>query len=710
MKEIKKDILLRAYLVYLGVLLIGLAILGKAIYIQSFEGKELLQKAKKQEMRLFDVDAIRGNICADDGTLLATSVPIFDVRMDVSSGLIGDDFFKKNVDSLAICLSGLFRDKRPSEYRDMLWEARRNGDRFLMIQRDITYPELKKMRKFPILRLGKYRGGMIVIPQYTRRLPYDNLARRTIGYESEEAPNKVFVGLEGYFAKNLQGIGGKRLKRRVGNGEWMPVDIEDQVEPQNGEDIITTLNVNIQDMVESALEKELIRDSADHGCVIVMEVKTGYIRAIANLGKTSSGRYEEVFNYAVGESTEPGSTFKLASFLVALEDGKIDLNTPVNTGNGTAVFSGRTMNDSHKGGYGIITAQEVFEKSSNVGTSKLIYGSYAGKPQQYIDGLYRMGIHRPLDLQIGGEGRPYIKTTRSKWWSNVSLPWMSVGYEVALTPLQLLTLYNAVANDGKMMKPILVREIRKNGSPVMTCEPRVINPSICSPATLQKVKILLEGVVQRGTGSLINNPVYRIAGKTGTAQLAMNNRGYKTGEGKPRYKGSFAGYFPADDPKYSIIVVIHDPRGGQYYGAQIAAPVFREIADRIYATMIDIDRSPGETAKGFSLPFAMAGTQKDLKEIYTLLEVPVRSMNPNAPYVRPLKDSLSVTLMPEPRANGAMPDVTGMGARDAVFLLEQAGLKVILKGKGMVVRQSIAPGNLFVRGTVVVLDLAPIKT
>jgi cell division protein FtsI (penicillin-binding protein 3) len=321
-----------------------------------------------------------------------------------------------------------------------------------------------------------------------------------------------------------------------------------------------------------------------------------------------------------------------------------------------------------------------------------------------------MGIHRPLDLQIGGEGRPYIKTTRSKWWSNVSLPWMSVGYEVALTPLQLLTLYNAVANDGKMMKPILVREIRKNGSPVMTCEPRVINPSICSPATLQKVKILLEGVVQRGTGSLINNPVYRIAGKTGTAQLAMNNRGYKTGEGKPRYKGSFAGYFPADDPKYSIIVVIHDPRGGQYYGAQIAAPVFREIADRIYATMIDIDRSPGETAKGFSLPFAMAGTQKDLKEIYTLLEVPVRSMNPNAPYVRPLKDSLSVTLMPEPRANGAMPDVTGMGARDAVFLLEQAGLKVILKGKGMVVRQSIAPGNLFVRGTVVVLDLAPIKT
>ena len=710
MKEIKKDILLRAYLVYLGVLLIGLAILGKAIYIQSFEGKELLQKAKKQEMRLFDVDAIRGNICADDGTLLATSVPIFDVRMDVSSGLIGDDFFKKNVDSLAICLSGLFRDKRPSEYRDMLWEARRNGDRFLMIQRDITYPELKKMRKFPILRLGKYRGGMIVIPQYTRRLPYDNLARRTIGYESEEAPNKVFVGLEGYFAKNLQGIGGKRLKRRVGNGEWMPVDIEDQVEPQNGEDIITTLNVNIQDMVESALEKELIRDSADHGCVIVMEVKTGYIRAIANLGKTSSGRYEEVFNYAVGESTEPGSTFKLASFLVALEDGKIDLNTPVNTGNGTAVFSGRTMNDSHKGGYGIITAQEVFEKSSNVGTSKLIYGSYAGKPQQYIDGLYRMGIHRPLDLQIGGEGRPYIKTTRSKWWSNVSLPWMSVGYEVALTPLQLLTLYNAVANDGKMMKPILVREIRKNGSPVMTFEPRVINPSICSPATLQKVKILLEGVVQRGTGSLINNPVYRIAGKTGTAQLAMNNRGYKTGEGKPRYKGSFAGYFPADDPKYSIIVVIHDPRGGQYYGAQIAAPVFREIADRIYTTMIDIDRSPGETAKGFSLPFAMAGTQKDLKEIYTLLEVPVRSMNPNAPYVRPLKDSLSVTLMPEPRANGAMPDVTGMGARDAVFLLEQAGLKVILKGKGMVVRQSIAPGNLFVRGTVVVLDLAPIKT
>ena len=709
MRDVKKDILMRVYLVYLGILLFGLAIIGKAIYIYTMDGKELLEKAKKQEMRLFDVEAIRGNICAEDGTLLATSVPIFDVRMDVSSENITDDFFKNNVDSLSICLASLFNDRKPAGYRDLLWEARRNGERYLMIHRDLTYEQVKKLRTFPIFRLGKYRGGMIVTPQYYRELPYKNLARRTIGFENPEAVEKVYVGLEGYFTNELQGINGKRLMRRIGNGAWMPMDIDNQVEPQNGEDIITTLDINLQDLAEAALERELIADSADHGCVVVMEVQTGHIKAIANLGKLPDGSYSEIYNYAVGEATEPGSTFKLASFLVALEDGKFDLTTPVNLGNGTATYHGANMTDAHRI-TGILTAEQVFEKSSNVGTSKLLYAAYNDQPQRYVDGLYRMCLNKPLNLQIGGEKNPLILTPKSRWWSAVSLPWMSVGYEVKLTPLQLLTLYNAVANNGKMIRPVLVKQILRNGIVVQTFPTEVINPAICSPATLAKAKYLLEGVVDRGTATSIKNPLYRIAGKTGTAQLAENNRGYNQGTRNIHYKGSFIGYFPADHPRYSCIVVINNPSRGKYYGGAVAAPVFREISDRIYASMQDIPNAPLNYPAGHGIPFASAGTQEDLQEVYRTLGVVVKPVNPQAEYARPLSDSTSVVLAPQQFPRTGMPDVTGMGVKDAVFLLEQMGMRVVLNGKGNVVRQSVPPGGVCTRGTIVVLDLQTSKT
>jgi len=709
MKEIKKDILLRVYVVYFGILLFGMAIIGKAIYIRSTEGEELLEKARKQEMRFFPVDAIRGNICADDGTLLATSIPIFDIRMDISSDLITDELFSHQVDSLAYHLTNLFRDKKPSEYKSYLWEGRRNGDRYLMIHRDVTYPELRQMRRFPILRLGTYKGGMIVIPQFQRELPFKNLARRTIGYENTEAAEKVYVGLEGSFSKNLQGTGGKRLMRRIGNGAWMPVDIENEVEPQNGDDIITTLDINLQDLAESALRKELISDSADHGCVIVMEVKTGFIKAIINLGKSPKGGYEEVFNYAIGESSEPGSTFKLASFLVGLEDGKITMDQPVNLGNGTMNYHGRSMTDAHKL-TGTLLAHQVFEKSSNVGTSKLIYTAYADDPQKYIDGLYRLSINLPQNLQIGGEGRPYIKNTKSKWWSAVSLPWMAIGYEVAITPLQTLTLYNAVANNGVMVKPLFVREIRKNGQLVQSFQPVVINPHICSPATIQKAHLLLEGVVERGTGTALKNPHYRVAGKTGTAQVAMNNKGYGQGTKAIKYKGSFVGYFPADHPRYSIIVVINNPSRGKYYGGAVAAPVFKEIADRIYANLHDVNNPPPQDTTGHLIPSANAGVQKDLEEAYAWLSIKAKPVNPAAQWVIPVSNNSSVMLLPSNHFQGTMPDVTGMGVKDAVFLLEQMGLKVVLNGKGNVVRQSLSPGRMYLKGSVVLLDLAMIKS
>jgi cell division protein FtsI (penicillin-binding protein 3) len=492
--------------------------------------------------------------------------------------------------------------------------------------------------------------------------------------------------------------------RRVGNGAWIPVDIENLVEPQNGEDIITTLDINLQDLTESALQKELIHDSADHGCAVVMETKTGYIKAIANVGRFA-GNYDEVYNYAVGESTEPGSTFKLASFLVGLEDGKIDLDQLVNCGNGEVNYHGAIVKDSHRG-TGTITARQVFEKSSNVGTSKLIVAGYSDDPQRYIDGLYKLCINKPLHLQIGGEGNPYIKNTSDKFWSALSLPFMSFGYEVALTPMQLLTLYNAVANNGKMVRPLFVREIRKNGQIVQSFPPEVIKASITSPETLLKVKSLLEGVVDHGTAAGIKNPVYKIAGKTGTAQLAQNNKGYNKGTKAVKYKGSFIGYFPAENPQYTIIVVINNPTKGKYYGGAIAAPVFKEIADRIYANLQNVKNPPPRDTTQIPIPFVHAGSRKDIEEVYSYLKIPVKQMNNTVAWAMPAMDSLSVKLYPAPIYSGTMPNVTGMGIKDAVFLLEQLGLKVIVNGKGTVIRQSIEPGRNYRKGSNVVIDLS----
>ncbi|NQV02704.1 MAG: penicillin-binding protein 2, partial [Bacteroidia bacterium] len=635
MEEAKKSILLRVYLVYLGILLFALAIMGRVIYIQSFESSKLIEQTKKQELRWFDVEAIRGNICSEDGTLLATSVPIFDIRMDACTDSLTDELFRRNVDSLAYRLSSLFRDRTPSQYRDELWEARRSRERYYLIKRKITYPELKELRTFPIFRRGKYKGGLIVIPHYQRELPYKELAKRTIGYESKDQSNRVFVGLEGFFSQDLQGIAGKKLMRKLGSGAWVPVDLENEPEPQNGDDIITTIDINIQDLAERALLKELITDSADHGCVVVMEVATGNIKAIANLKRVGRNQYMEEYNYAIGESTEPGSTFKLASFLVALEDGKVDLHTSVATGNGEVTYSGRKMSDSHRGGYGTITAREVFEKSSNVGTSQIIVKAYKTEPQKFIDGIYKLGIQHKLGLQISGEGRPNIKDTKDKFWSKLSLPWISIGYEVAMTPLQLLTFYNAVANNGTMVKPLLVKEIHRNGQVVKRYDTEVINPSICSPSTIANAKLMLQGVVEEGTATNLKNPVYKIAGKTGTAQVAMNNMGYGNKGGEVQYKGSFVGFFPAEDPKYSMIVVINNPKKGRYHGAVIAGPVFKEIADQLYARHPEIHFAASKDTAYPLIPSAKAGKRKEIEQLYEALGVNVISVNPNALWARP---------------------------------------------------------------------------
>jgi len=707
MNDFKKSMTLRIYLVYLGILLFAAAIMTRAILIQSLESKELTAQAREQQLDYWDVEPVRGNICTEDGTLLAVSIPIFDIRMDVCTDSLTDAIFRKNVDSLAARLSSLFHDRAASQYRDELWEARRKGERFLLIKRKVTYSELRQLREFPLFRRGKYRGGLIVIPHFKRELPYKELARRTIGFENKDTLKKVFVGLEGFYSRHLQGNPGKRLMRRIGMDAWVPVESENELEPQNGDDIITTIDINIQDLTENALLRGLKADSAEHGCAVVMEVSTGYVKAIANLKRVAPGNYEEVMNYAVGESTEPGSTFKLASFIVAMEDGKVDLNTLVSTGNGTVTVDGYTLEDSHKGGYGTISAREVFELSSNVGTSQIIYHGYSRQPQQFIDGLYRLGIQKPLGLELYGEGIPYIKDTHDKHWSKLSLRWIPVGYEVALTPLQQLTLYNAVANNGIMVKPLLVREIRQNGRVIETFNPVILNSSICSPATLGKVRVLLEGVVERGTAVNIKNPVYKIAGKTGTAQVAQDNRGYGKEANRIQYKGSFIGYFPADRPRYSIIVVINNPSRGRYYGASIAAPVFKEIADRLYASHPEINNTARKDSIHPLLPKGKSGMAGDLELVYTGLGYPAVTLNPNVPWGAPHWIGEKVTLVPQAFTGGVMPDVQGMGLKDALYLLEQQGLQVSVRGKGSVSGQSVPAGTPVGTGDTLTIRLEP---
>ncbi|MBW6490193.1 MAG: transpeptidase family protein [Lentimicrobium sp.] len=697
--ENKGEILKKVYLVYFVLVLLGLAILGKAAYIQFVEGDEWREKAKKLSIRYENIEATRGNILAADGSLLAASVPVFELRIDAGNTHFEDDFYFENVDSLAWHLSNHFRDRSKKEYLELLVKGRKQNNRYLLLKRNLTYEDLKKVRKFPIFRLGKYKGGLIFQSKYRRELPFKYLAFRTIGWDKEGTENDI--GLEGAYSQLLEGESGQRLMQRIANGVWRPLNEENEIEPRNGYDIVTTIDINIQDVAEDALMRQLIANEADHGCVVLMEVKTGYIVAIANLGKNKEGVYEEKYNYAIGESSEPGSTFKLASLLAALDDGLISLNDTVDTQGGAVKFANRTMKDSHHGGYGRISVRRAFELSSNVGISKSIHNAYKDKPQQFIDKLYAMRLNQPLGLDITGEGHPGIKDTKNKYWSKVSLPWMSIGYEVAITPLQTLAFYNAVANNGVLVKPLLVREIRSAGEVIDTFEPVVLSQSITKKTeSIAMARSLLEGVVEKGTATHLKNPVYKIAGKTGTAQIAQDNAGYN----KSNYKASFVGYFPAEDPKYSMIVVINKPSKGVYYGGSIAGPVFKEVADKVYSTRLDITPRINDTLINRPQLFA-SGNSKELITLFKSVNASVPGNLDEGDWIACRKLNEVTETKAIEISEGIIPDVKGMGARDAFYLLESTGIKVQVTGKGKVRKQSIPAGTKVVKGSTCVIEL-----
>lgn len=700
----KDTLWVKVYLVYAFFLVFALAVVIRMAVVMFVEGKELLARSEEQSLRYEEVKAVRGNIYSANGSLLAASVPVFEIRMDLSPKVVPADTFRRYLRPLCDSLHAMYPQTSAAAYRRNLEKARRDGSRNHLIKRRISYDELQRMQKFPLFNKGQFKGGFIVTESERRSQPHSPLARRTIG--SYNAATGYGAGLEKAFNTDLEGQSGRRLTQRVAKGVWRPIYNEETIEPRNGKDLITTIDTRIQDVAHAALERCVRENEADHGCAVLMEVATGRIVAIANLTRQPDGSYTEQINYVVGESVEPGSTFKLASAIAILEEGRFDTATLVPTG--IMEFYGKRMIDSHRAGYGDISFQEAFEKSSNVGISYLAHETFLKNPQKFVEYLYGMRLNEITGIEIPGEGRPYIKNPKDKSWSKLSLPWMSIGYEVQLTPLQILSLYNAVANDGKMMKPQLVDEIRSGGKTVKKFEPVVLKERIASKKTLDKARGMLENVVQHGTGRSLSKSPYKIAGKTGTAQI---NYARRDGS-KMLYRASFAGYFPADKPLYSCMIMITEPHQRRVYGSDLAAPVFKEIADKVYATLLK-DRPEGglniaELAAQGRYPSGAAGYGGDLQRTFAALGLPTGEIEETA-FVRMTTGSDGASgdyrVRIVDRLKDVMPDVRGLGARDAVYILEKQGLRVQVSGSGRVKRQSVEAGQPIRKNDKVWLEL-----
>ena len=707
--SVKKEIVLRLSVVYFMILFVAVVISGRIVYLQVFEHDKWSSKAQDLTYQDIIIKPNRGDICDTDGRILASSIPYYEVRMDLNSSALRKDTFDTYVDSLAGKLAELFENKTAEEYSYELKTARDSGARYHLIKANVNYQQVQKLKTFPIFNLGKYKGGLIIRQNYKRVQPHINLASRTIGYLSKSEKGNI-VGLEGAYDHILRGVEGVHLMQKLSGNVWMPLNDENEIDPKDGKDIITTIDVNIQDVASKALRKQLILSDADHGTVILMEVHTGDIKAIVNLQKVDEADYRETYNFAIGESTEPGSTFKLASMIVALEDGYVKPTDTIDTGNGIFKYNKFEIRDSRYGGYGRITVQQVLEKSSNIGIAKIITKYYEEQPARFINRLYSMNLNQRLGIAIKGEATPYIKYPGDKFWSGISLPQMSIGYELEMTPLQVLTFYNAIANDGRMMKPRFIKSIGEHGQMMTQIPPKVINPSICSKETVKIVQSMLEGVVTRGTAHNLYNKNLKIAGKTGTSQLAKGTKGYKINDQKTTYQASFAGYFPADNPKYSCIIVVNTPSNDKYYGNVVAGPVFKEIADKVYATSFDIHAKQQKQFLNMhtiiEIPYSKHGNRQDLNTVFRMLHIPIDQKKANSPWVITKTHKDHVEYQVRRIKNNVVPPVKGMGARDAIYLLESAGLKVRVVGRGFVKSQSIAAGRAVRKGTSITIILA----
>ena len=660
----QRNMMSRGYLVVFVLFVLGVTVGYRLVSLQLTQGEKYRALAEKRSIKNVEVLPVRGNIYSEDGSLLATSVSKYSIHFDAVT--VSERVFQQELGALSDSLAKLLGNSS-NYYTKLLRNARSKRSRYQLVARRLSYPQYQRIRKFPMFRLGGVRGGFIVERQFIRDLPLGKIAERTIGYEQRN-PNGTYlkVGLEGAYGIPLRGQSGRQLRQRIANNQWKPLTNDYQQEPVDGLDVWTTLDTNLQDVAHHALLGALEKYEAEHGTVVVMETKTGAVKAISNLGRTSDNKYFERLNYAVGEAHEPGSTFKLFALMAALEDKVIDTTTLVNTEKGKLTFFGKYhVRDSKRGGYGVIPVSQVFERSSNTGIVKLIYENYKENPSQFTDRLLSMGLDKPLGLAITGEGTPKIPHPKDADWDGLDLPWMAFGYGVSLTPLQTLSYYNAIANDGELVLPRFVSSVRSiDGKVVKSFPKKVLNPAICSSETRSKLQKLMEGVVKNkwGTAHNIYDEKISIAGKTGTCQVDYTTDNMQ-------YISSFVGYFPVENPTYSCIVVVHKPnkRIG-YYGNVVAAPVFKKIAQ---AVIHDIPQESTVTLD----KIATLNYQKNKPDTTELLN------------------------------KERMPDVRGWPAMEAVAVLENLGISVTLKGKGKVLRQSQKPGVQLKKNQTVTLTL-----
>lgn len=706
--DIKKDILWRVYLIFLGIVVFSLMIIGKAAYIQTVEGEYWRKMSDSLHLEYRELDAERGTIYSEDGSMLSTSIPYFDVRIDFGADGLrekGGKRFTENIDSLSYLMAAHFGDRSTETYRKELKQAYKKKERYYLLQRNISFRDYQALRNFPLVRLGRNRSGFIFEEREKRLTPFGLLANRTIGLSrqyQDASGNMVSrnVGLEKTYDTLLKGENGKRLMRRIAGGAFVPIE-GSEIEPENGRDLLATIDVRIQDIAENALMKMMVENECEHGTCIVMEVATGKVKAIANLGRQPDGTYFEDLNYAITKA-EPGSTFKLVTMLSVLEDQYVNLNSTVDLEGGVWKTAGRTVYDSEKHGRNGVTVKQAFELSSNVGMAKLVTNHYSSSPYRFIDHIRRLKLDSATGIDLLGESTPVIPTPKSRYWSAPTLPWMSFGYNLSLTPMHTLMLYNAVANNGRMMKPYLVNAVMKDGKVVKQYGPQVKVDRICSEATLKQLRECLEGVVIEGTARSMLSPHYAIAGKTGTALVANGTRGYAD----HIYQSSFAGYFPANNPKYSCIVVIRNkPFAKKFYGALVAGPVFREVADKLYA--MDIGSLPVYAAVPVqdSTPAYWSGWKQDFARVFGAMGLRYRDSTDKARWTFVQRQDNTTIARVLDTGRQTMPDVKGMGLKDAVYLLENMDLRVMAKGIGKVSQQSLAAGEPIKNGQTIMLEL-----
>lgn len=709
----RKAILIRTGLVYAGMLCFAAAVVWQIVNLKFIKQKELTERAAKLSIKTVSIKPERGSIFDCNGMLLSTSLPIYDIRIDGKAEVLA----RQTADSAALNelaekLSQLFNDKSAMQYKKILLDVKKKGNMWFLLKRNVNYMQMKAMSNFPIFKAGKYKGGFHPQEKYRRVKPFGLLAERTVGYYREGVAG---VGLEGSYNEFLDGKKGAQPMLMIAPYTYMPVENENFIEAENGKDLISTIDITLQDVAENSLYRTLAENDAQSGTAILMEVATGHIKAIANLTRIVDNNnrisYVENANHAVGNRIEPGSTFKLVSMMALLELGKNKAETIVDAEGGEKQFcyGVKPMEDSHKGEHAM-TLQHAFEQSSNVAIAKQMIKTFGNNPDKVYEFFKTLGLNDKVGINLKGEEAGYIKSSKDKRWSCTSLPWMSIGYELMVTPLHIITIYNAVANNGKMVRPMIVKQIMNNGRIVKRYHTEIINNKICSDETIKALKKMMEGVVIRGTAKRLKSSDYSYAGKTGTALIANNRGGYTAG-GKS-YSASFCGYFPAENPKYTCYVLISKPQKEKIYGAELALPVFKDIADKVYALQLNMHKDL-RFAKHYAnndLPCTPKAFTQDLSRIYNHLGISHHYHQDSistaeSVWAESNIQHNAIAIQPLLHTGGTVPDVTGMGAKDAVYLLESKGYKAIVQGKGKVIKQSVMAGTKLNKGKTIVINL-----